>query len=925
MLNILYTIIIYPLTQIIEFSFMLSLNIFKNTGVAVLGVSFAVSILCLPLYIVAEAWSETERKKVASLARGVSRIKATFTGDEQYMILSTFYKQNNYSTFMALRSSFGLLIQIPFFIAAYHFLSHCPQLTGKHFLFIRDMGAADSLFKVGAFTVNVLPILMTAVNLVSGVIYSKGHALREKVQIFVMAALFLVILYKSPAGLVVYWLTNNVFSLVKNIFYRLKHPAKVLYALVVAAVILLDFYVLVIHNGPIHKRVLLAFCASLLLAVPLLVRAARYLLNTILQPLIERSGERNLLFLCDAFVMFFLVGLVIPTLTIKSSVVEFTAIDGFSISHFITQGALQAAGIFLFWAVCVYFLFNKNIQSIFSLLMTALVFVSLTNAFIFYGSYPTLSRVLTFASSLEKPRLMMSVINLLALLIIALVPLGFFIIGKRFAIFLKAPFTIVAIILMGEFLISTINVAQITSEEKTLLSKTVNTTNGTPDNNFRAIYHFSKTQKNIVLLMLDRAESAYLIDIFKEYPEIAKAFSGFTYYPNCASFNQGTLLAAPALFGGYEYTPLMMNKRKNEPLVEKHNEALKVLPTLFYNNGYKATVSDLSWANYQWIPDLSIFNGTGVATYNTELMYRDDWIASHPNCVKKGATAKSLERNILWFSFFKIAPMLARDSIYRDGAYWASDGAANDIMEFLGFYSALDYLSDITDFSATGPTYFTIVNDTAHSNVTLKAPNYTPDNSDATDSTNKNGTPKNHSAISNYKAIGVNVAVLRLTAKWLNYLKANGVYNNTRIVVVSDHGNGNKDGERIHFYNNNGGSAIEKRKYLGDHNNPLLLFKDFGADGALNVDDTFMTNADVPALLTKDVIKDAKNPFTNNSIKDSSTYDNGEKVARGVVLTHNWRPGGNGPNTFAIPMDDLYDIKRSIFDYSNWTPSDLSQ
>ena len=36
-------------------------------------------------------------------------------------------------------------------------------------------------------------------------------------------------LYKSPAGLVLYWTMNNILSLVKNVFYKLKNPIKVLY------------------------------------------------------------------------------------------------------------------------------------------------------------------------------------------------------------------------------------------------------------------------------------------------------------------------------------------------------------------------------------------------------------------------------------------------------------------------------------------------------------------------------------------------------------------------------------------------------------------------------------------------------------------------------------------------------------------------
>lgn len=181
--------------------------------------------------MVAEDWQDKERKTQAKLKSGIDRIKATFKGDEQYMILNTFYKQNHYSPIMALRSSFSLLIQIPFFLAAYHFLSDLGSLKGVSFLFIKDFGSPDQTFHIGSFSVNILPIAMTIINCCSGYIYSKGHPVKEKIQIYAFAAIFLVLLYNSPAGLDVYWTMNNILSLVKNIFYKIKNPKRVLYIL----------------------------------------------------------------------------------------------------------------------------------------------------------------------------------------------------------------------------------------------------------------------------------------------------------------------------------------------------------------------------------------------------------------------------------------------------------------------------------------------------------------------------------------------------------------------------------------------------------------------------------------------------------------------------------------------------------------------
>ena len=51
-----------------------------------------------------------------------------------------------------------------------------------------------------------------------------------------------------------------------------------------------------------------------------------------------------------------------------------------------------------------------------------------------------------------------------------------------------------------------------------------------------------------------------------------------------------------------------MNKRDQELLVDKHNESLKVMPVLFDQNDYNVTVCDAPYANYKWIPDLSIYD-----------------------------------------------------------------------------------------------------------------------------------------------------------------------------------------------------------------------------------------------------------------------------------------------------------------------------
>ncbi|MHC6201913.1 hypothetical protein ACYULU_01810 [Breznakiellaceae bacterium SP9] len=149
MLDFLHTLIIFPITQVIELCYYLIFRFSDNAGLSIFGVSFAVSLCTLPLYFMAEKHEAIERNIKARLSPEIAQIKAVFSGDEQYMILSTFYKQNHYHPVYALRNTFGLFIQIPFFIAAYSYLSQLEILTGTPFFFIRDLGDPDKLLSIG--------------------------------------------------------------------------------------------------------------------------------------------------------------------------------------------------------------------------------------------------------------------------------------------------------------------------------------------------------------------------------------------------------------------------------------------------------------------------------------------------------------------------------------------------------------------------------------------------------------------------------------------------------------------------------------------------------------------------------------------------------------------------------------------------------
>ncbi|MBQ3671800.1 MAG: hypothetical protein II921_10070, partial [Treponema sp.] len=151
----LYNMVIAPIEYIVDWVFNFILVKFESVGVigAVLGVSLAINFLALPLYTIADRLQEKERAVAKKLEYRVGRIKKAFKGDERFMMLQTYYRQNGYHPLYALRSALSILIEIPFFIAAYHYLSHSEVLRGASFWIFGDLGAPDTLFHVGGMKI----------------------------------------------------------------------------------------------------------------------------------------------------------------------------------------------------------------------------------------------------------------------------------------------------------------------------------------------------------------------------------------------------------------------------------------------------------------------------------------------------------------------------------------------------------------------------------------------------------------------------------------------------------------------------------------------------------------------------------------------------------------------------------------------------
>ena len=127
----LYALVIGPIELVFKIIFSIFNKYIPLTGVNILLLSLSFSLLVLPLYMRADKIQEEAREQEDKLGPTIKHIKKYFKGDERFMILQTFYRQNNYSPLGVLRSSVSLLLQVPFFLAAYRMLHNNTYLQGK--------------------------------------------------------------------------------------------------------------------------------------------------------------------------------------------------------------------------------------------------------------------------------------------------------------------------------------------------------------------------------------------------------------------------------------------------------------------------------------------------------------------------------------------------------------------------------------------------------------------------------------------------------------------------------------------------------------------------------------------------------------------------------------------------------------------------
>lgn len=208
-------------------------TVVPHWGLAVMVMSVIVGILMRPLSRIADRLQDQVHEIDARLAPTLAAIKKEYKGAEQSEKIIAMYKEENVHPLYSLKSLAGVFVVIPVFIGAFDMLAENIHLSGESFLWISDLSHPDSFMQLpfslpffGGY-LNLLPFIMTGFSFVASKMHSHpamdvAQQRKHSRNLVLMSLAFLILFYTFPAGMVLYWTTNNLISVIKALWKRYK-------------------------------------------------------------------------------------------------------------------------------------------------------------------------------------------------------------------------------------------------------------------------------------------------------------------------------------------------------------------------------------------------------------------------------------------------------------------------------------------------------------------------------------------------------------------------------------------------------------------------------------------------------------------------------------------------------------------------------
>jgi len=184
-----------------------------NYGWAIVVLTVLYQILVLPLTI--KSFRHSQRMKV--LQPQMKKLQELYAKDPKRLQveMANMYRRNGLK-FMGMEGCLPILVQIPIFFALYTTLSNAYELRGAPWIgWIRDLSLYDPFY--------VMPVVMGLAQFLQSKLSMTAMDPAQARMMMIMPLLFMFLMFKFPAGLVLYWTTQSLVSILIQVTLMKTH------------------------------------------------------------------------------------------------------------------------------------------------------------------------------------------------------------------------------------------------------------------------------------------------------------------------------------------------------------------------------------------------------------------------------------------------------------------------------------------------------------------------------------------------------------------------------------------------------------------------------------------------------------------------------------------------------------------------------
>lgn len=191
-------------------------------GIAIIIVTIIIKLLFWPL----THKSTVSMRRMQKLQPLIKEIREKYKDDAQKMNrkVMELYREHKVNP---LGGCLPILFQIPVFFALFNTLRGAIELRQASFLWVADLSMPDTLpWMPLGLPLRPLAILMALTMFLQQKLSPSSGDPTQKRMMYFMTMFFMFIFYTMPAGLTLYWTTNQILTIVQNLFISKKESSE---------------------------------------------------------------------------------------------------------------------------------------------------------------------------------------------------------------------------------------------------------------------------------------------------------------------------------------------------------------------------------------------------------------------------------------------------------------------------------------------------------------------------------------------------------------------------------------------------------------------------------------------------------------------------------------------------------------------------